>query len=122
MTAHEVGTKLVELCQQGKNFEAMETLYAPDVVSVEAGAPPGMPREFTGKEAVIGKSKWWVDNHEIHSGTCEGPYPHDDRFIVRFDYDVTFKPTGKRFRMTEAALYTVANGLVAREEFFYSMG
>ena len=36
MTTLEVGKKLVELCKQGKNQEAMDTLYAPDIVSVEA--------------------------------------------------------------------------------------
>jgi ketosteroid isomerase-like protein len=35
---------------------------------------------------------------------------------------VTFKPDNKRFTMDEAALYTVANGKVVKEEFFYTMG
>ena len=122
MTTIDVGKKLVELCKAGKNEEAMKTLYATDIVSVEAGAPPGQSPEAHGIEAVIGKSKWWADNHEVHSAVCEGPFPHGDRFIVRFTYDVTNKPSGKRITMDEGALFTVKDGKIVREEFFYVAG
>ena len=122
MTTLEVGKKLVELCKQGKNQEAMETLYARDIVSVEAGAPPGMSAEAKGLEAVAAKGKWWADNHTVHSATCEGPYPNGDRFIVRFTYDITNKPSNKRMQMDETALFTVKDGKIVREEFFYITG
>jgi hypothetical protein len=122
MTALEVGKKLVELCKQGKNQEAMETLYSQDICSVEAAAVPGMDRVAQGLKAVAAKGKWWNENHTIHSSTVEGPWPHDDRFIVRFVYDVTNKPSNKRITMEETALFTVCNGKIVREEFFYSMG
>ena len=32
------------------------------------------------------------------------------------------KPTGQRFQMEEAGLYTVKDGAIVREEFFYAMG
>ncbi|MEO6308489.1 MAG: nuclear transport factor 2 family protein [Nitrospiraceae bacterium] len=47
--------------------------------------------------------------------------PHSDRFILRFKYDVTPKHTGKRMTMDEAGLYTIQNGKIVKEEFFYSM-
>ena len=96
MTTIEVGRKLVELCRQGQNTQAIETLYAPDIVSVEAASMPGMPAETHGREAALGKGKWWVENHEIHSASCEGPYPHGDRFVVIFKYDITNRPSGRR--------------------------
>lgn len=122
MTTLEVGQKLVELCKQGKNLEAIQTLYAPNVASVEAMSMPNMPAEMNGIEAVLGKSQWWIENHEIHDAQCDGPFPHGDRFIVRFGYDVTNKPSGQRIKMDEMALYTVADGKIVREEFFYTMG
>ena len=121
-TTTDVGKKLVELCKQGKNEEAKKTLYANDIVSVEAGAPPGESAEAKGIEAVMAKGKWWADNHEIHSAACEGPFPNGDRFIVRFTYDVTNKPSGKRIKMDEGALFTVKDGKIVREEFFYVTG
>lgn len=120
MNSMEIGKKLVELCRQGKNLEALNTLFAADVVSVEAGAPPGMQREAKGLAAVKAKGEWWVANHEVHSASVTGPWPHDDRFIVGFQYDVTNKPSGQRMKMDEVGLYTVRNGKIIREEFFYA--
>jgi ketosteroid isomerase-like protein len=122
MNTLEIGQKMVELCREGKNDEAIKTLFSKDIVSVEAGAPPGQDATTKGMEAVLGKGKWWVDNHIVHDAKAEGPWPNGDKFIVRFTYDVTFKPENKRFTMDEAALYTVANGKVVKEEFFYTMG
>lgn len=122
MTTLEVGQRLVELCREGKNDEAMKELYSPDIVSVEAGAPPGMSAETRGMDAVVAKGAWWAENHTIHSAKVEGPFPHGDRFIVRFTYDITIKQANQRITMDEAALFTVANGKVVREEFFYTAG
>jgi hypothetical protein len=46
--------------------------------------------------ALKGKHEWWLANHEIHSGSVTGPWPHGERFVVGFQYDVTNKPSGKR--------------------------
>jgi hypothetical protein len=122
MTTLEVGKKLVELCSVGKMHEAAETLYSQDISSLEAGGPPGQPREVSGMKAIIAKGQWWESNHTVHSASVEGPWPCDNQFIVKFKFDVTFKPENKRFTMEEAALYTVSNGKIVREVFFYSMG
>ena len=122
MTTLEVGKKLVELCKQGKNHEAMETLYSPDIISVEAAAMATFPAEVRGREAVFAKGKWWGENHTVHSATTEGPWPNGDRFAVRFVYDVTNKPSNQRFQLEEIALFTVKGDKIVREEFFYVTG
>jgi ketosteroid isomerase-like protein len=121
MTVGEVAASLIELCKQGKNHEAMTSLYATDIVSIEAGGPPGESREVHGLEAAMAKGQWWVDNHEVHSADVTGPWPNGDQFIVRFKYEVTFKPDGRRFPLDEMALYTVKNGKIVQESFFYGM-
>jgi ketosteroid isomerase-like protein/4-amino-4-deoxy-L-arabinose transferase-like glycosyltransferase len=121
----EIGKELVDLCRAGKNHEAMETLYDPKIVSIEPHGGPTMPARMEGLAAVKGKTEWWEKNHQVHKAEAEGPWPHGDRFIVRFKYDVTAKSgpmAGKRFTMDEAALYTVKGGKIVQEEFFYSMG
>jgi len=122
MTTLEVGRRLVELCREGKNHEAMTELYADDIVSVEAGAPPGGDATTKGMAGVLAKSQWWADNHEVHAAKVDGPWPHGDRFIVHFNYDITLKASGNRVTMDEVGLYTVKDGKVAKEEFFYAMG
>lgn len=124
MDVNEVGRRLVELCRQGKNLDAL-SLYAPDAVSVEAMGDETMPAVMKGLEAIRGKGEWWFANHDIHRASAKGPFPNGDRFAVIFDYDVTPKAgpmAGKRMAMEEVALYTVEDGKVVREEFFYSMG
>jgi len=120
MTTTEIGKQYVALCKEGKNEECLEKLFDKDAVSVEAGAPPGQERTAKGLQAIRGKSKWWSENHTVHKAELSGPYPHDDRFAVRFLFDVTHKPSGKRFSMDEVGLFTVKDGKIVKEEFFYT--
>lgn len=124
MSAKEIGQKMVALCKEGKNLESINTLYAENIVSVEAAAPPqGGERITEGLEGVRGKNQWRSENHEIHSAKVSGPYPHgEDKFAVRFEYDITNKPSGMRMQMDEVGVFTVKDGKVIREEFFYDMG
>jgi ketosteroid isomerase-like protein len=121
MTTQEVANKLVKLCSEAKFQEAMEALYSPDIVSMEAGAPPGGSREAKGIAAVKAKGEWWVANHEVHSAKVEGPLVAGSHFSVVFKLDVTFKPEGRRFTMEEVAVYKVKDGKIVYEEFFYNM-
>lgn len=114
--AHE----LVNLCREGRNDEAIDRLYAPDIVSVESAGSEEMPAEIRGIDAVRGKNAWWTTNNEVHSAAVTGPFVGDGQFAVRFDLDVTFKPTGARTQMAEMALYDVADGKIVREQFFYN--
>jgi ketosteroid isomerase-like protein len=122
MGTQEIAKKYVELCQKNAHHEILETLFSPDVVSVEAGAPPGQSPEVRGVKAVAEKSQKWQADHEVHAAKVEGPWPNGNKFIVRFSYDITNKPSGRRMQMEEAALLTVENDKIVREEFFYSMG
>jgi len=120
MNVFEIGEKLVELCSEGKNQEAIEQLYSKDIVSVEPMAMPGMKPEAKGIEAIRAKNKWWSDNHTVHAAEVEGPFANGDRFSVFFRYEVTNKESKKRMDMEEVALYTTANGKIVKEEFFYN--
>ncbi len=121
MTTQEVADTLVKLCSDGKFDVATKTLYSPDIVSMEAAAPPGQSRESKGIDAVMAKGEWWAANHEVHSVKVEGPLIAGSHFTVVFKLDVTFKPQSKRFTMEEVAVYKVADGKVVHEEFFYNM-
>lgn len=120
MSTMKIGEELVQLCRDGKNEEALTQLFSDEVESVENMDMPGIGRVQKGLDAVRAKGAWWMANHEVHEAFVEGPYPNGDRFIVRFKYDTTFKPTGVRSVMDETALYTVADGKIVKEEFFYA--
>jgi len=121
MTAFDIGTKLAELIKAGKNEEAMKTFYAEDIVSVEAGAPPGQKPESHGLAACIEKGKQFRERMDVHGHDATGPFPNGDKFALVLSNDVTPKAGGPRFTMTEVAVYTVKGDKIVREEFFYTM-
>jgi len=91
-TTMEIGKKLVDLCRQGKAMEAITTLYSPNIVSLEATSSPAMPAPNGGSGCDQGKDRMVEKNHEVHKAEVEGPWPHGDRFIVRFKFDVPPRP------------------------------
>ena len=124
MSARKIGQKLVDYCRKGQNLEAVAKLYSKDAVSVEAMSSPDMPAETKGIDKIRGKNEWWFQNNEVHAASCEGPFPHNDRFAVKFHYEMTPKAgpmKGKRLKMDEVGIYTVKDGKIVREEFFYEM-
>jgi len=119
-TTAAVAEELVSFCRAGKNMDAINSLYSPDIVSIESMGNETMPREQKGIDAIRGKNQWWGENNVVHAADVQGPFVgNDDKFAVYYNYDVTFKPTGKRNNMEEMALYTVKDGKVVREQFFY---
>ena len=120
MSVETVAGKFMELCKQGRHFEVMRTMYAPEMVSVE-----GDGKETVGKEPVIRKSEVFQGNHTIHSQDLRGAFFCGDadassgRFAVYTSIEFSPKAGGERQRHEEVGLYTVKNDQITREEFFY---
>lgn len=118
MNTYEVGNKLVSLCKQGKNKEAIEQLYSKDIISIEPQSSADVPAEMKGIEAVRGKNNWFEEHFQVNKVEVQGPFPHGDQFTVYFKYDTTDKSTKKSMPMEEIALYTTQDGKIVKEEFF----
>jgi len=120
MSVETIALKFRELVNQGKHFEVMRTMYAPEMVSVE-----GDGKETVGKEPVIRKSEVWQGKNIIHGGKLLGPFFCGDanassgRFAVHLWIEFTPKAGGQRVTHDEIGLYTVKNDMITREEFFY---
>lgn len=120
-TLTNIADKLVTYCREGKEAQGLQELYSPDAVSVEATPMEGGSAESAGLEAIKGKHDWWFNAHEVHSSKVEGPFFHGpDRFGVIFEMDVTNKESKQRMQMRELGVYTVKDGKIVREEFFYN--
>jgi len=120
MALADVASGLVKLCRKGKFLQALDKYYSDDIVSVEPVDSPGMPAEQSGIDKIRAKGQWFEGNFEVHSVQVDGPYLGKGQFAARFIMDVTQKASGKRFTMSEMALYTVKKGKVVREEFYYT--
>src|SRR3569623_170218 len=101
MSVQSVGHMFVEMCRQGKNFDVMRTMYAPDISSVE-----GDGKETAGQQAVIAKSEVWAAANTIHGEKMRGPYFNGPgQFAVHTTFEVTPKATGVRKTLEEVAVY-----------------
>ena len=121
MTTQEIAERLVALCREGKNLQAVDELYSPDIVSIESMSTPAHPAEIQGIQAVRGKNEWWLSTMEVHSGSVDGPVVARDVFSVAMTYDVTDKNTQRRMSLSEIAVYEVAGDKIVRERFVYRM-
>ncbi|HEY8833422.1 MAG TPA: nuclear transport factor 2 family protein [Gemmatimonadaceae bacterium] len=115
-----IAEELVTFCKAGRNLDAINSLYSPDIESVESMGSEQMPQTAKGIDAVRQKNAWWAANNEVHSARVDGPFiGEDDKFAVYYNYDITSKPRNQRVTMEEMALYTVKDGRIVREQFFY---
>jgi SnoaL-like protein len=107
----------VALCREQKWLEAINSLSADDIVSIEAQEIGEMPAEMRGLDQVRGKTQWFLETSQIYGSTIGGPFFTRDTFVVQFDVDVMDKASGKRAKMSELGIYTVKDGKIVREEF-----
>src|SRR5688572_18236689 len=116
MSLKTLADEFVELCNQGKNFDVMRAMYAPDIVSVE-----GDGAETAGKTPVIQKSERWQAANTITSERLRGPFFNGPgQFAVLFTVDVTPKATGRPVTLEEVGVYTVKDDQITRVQFFYT--
>jgi hypothetical protein len=113
----EIGTKLVEYFNSNQHEKIYAELYSPDVVSTEASGDVAK-----GMDGINSKNEWWMNTYDVKSCTVEGPWPNGDQFILTFNMTTVEKATGKESTMKEGALYTVKDGKVVDEKFFYTTG
>ena len=118
-----IANKLVENCRNGNETAGLDEYYADDAVSVEAGPTPTQPDPATkGLDGIKGKHAWWHENMTVHSSSLDGPFfQGEDRFAVYFKFDAEDNNSKMRHEMSEVGLYTVKDGKIVREEFFYNM-
>lgn len=120
MTTKEVADRLVKLCRESKNIDAIKELYGTNIVSSE---PKGAQVERTeGKDNVLAKTMGWLSNvEEFHGSSVSDPIVTDDYFSCIMETDITMKGVG-RMQLNEVGVFGVKNGKIVSEQFFYNMG
>jgi ketosteroid isomerase-like protein len=116
MDVRELAEDFAELCADGKAQEAAMKYWADDIATFEA--MPGEYSETHGKEQTLQKAEWWFANHEVHEMEVEGPFVNGDQFMLYWEIEVTPKD-GERQEMEEMVLYTVRDGKIVEERYFY---
>ena len=122
-TVEQIAKGVASLCHEGRFLDAVERYYSPSIVSIES-VDFGLGREQRGIDAIRQKHAFWEEHNETHGVTVSGPYlgtaPAANQFALHFVFDITRKATAVRAPLSEMALYTVRDGKIAHEEFFYA--
>lgn len=117
MTTQEVADKFYEYMQQGDFGGIYAELYSPDATSEEAPGPD-WPKA-TGMMEIQQKGKKWNEIvKEMHGGTTAKPVVAGEYFTSFMTMDYT-NNKDQRINMEEIGLYTVKNGKIISEQFFY---
>jgi len=108
-----------------ENVEVYQAMWSDDIVSLEPNSldpdDHNPMSRVEGRETLLEKHAWWEANTEVHEVTTEGPYVFGDQFAIRYGMDVTMTIEGhsERSQMQEVGIYTVKDGKIAEERFFY---
>lgn len=120
MTTQEVANRLVELCREGKYEQVVKELYSPDIVSVEQEGAPD--RIVKGLEGIATKGVKFQEMLEtVNSSSISDPIVADNHFSCAMFMNVRMKGVPVDVDMNEICVYTVSEGKVIKEEFFYTL-
>jgi ketosteroid isomerase-like protein len=115
LSTAEVAQRYTAAFRSGRMDEAVR-LCAPDILRL---APIEGGGELRGLASILANAQRLNADLEFHAVDVAGPYLHEDQFAVRFEFDQTHIPTGRRSTSAKMSLYTVTDGAIVREEVFY---
>ncbi|MCS6985967.1 MAG: nuclear transport factor 2 family protein [Sphingomonadaceae bacterium] len=116
MDIREIAEDFARLCAEGRVQEAVRTYWSPDIATFEP--VPGEWAETRGIEQAMAKMTWWRENHEIHEIDVEGPWVNGNQFTLYWEIEMTPKD-GETEDLEEIVLYTVEDGKIVEERYFY---
>jgi hypothetical protein len=114
MNIQQIAGEVVKLIREGKNKQVKDTFYADNIVSIE-----GNGYTLTGIDAVMQKSiDWAAQVSAVHSASVSEPMVAADHFALQMRMEISFK-NGDRVVMDEIAVYTVNDGKIVFEQYFF---
>jgi hypothetical protein len=119
-TIHEIARDFTEMLRAGQFEEAGNRFWAQDVASIEPAALPGGIRAtVSGIDAARIKCNARFGASQIDEISIDGPFVTGNQFVLFLDLVIVDPASGARQPFTEIALYTVRDGQIAEERFFY---
>jgi hypothetical protein len=120
MTTKEIANRLAAKIRTHEDATIYEELFAADARNVEGmQMSPERPQITVGLEAMNAKGQQWYDTFEIISNEITDPLVNDNQFILQMTITTKNRHTGEVKTESEYILYTVENGKIVEERFFY---
>jgi hypothetical protein len=120
MTTKEIANRLAAKIRTHEDATIYEELFAPDARNVEGMVmSPERPQITVGLEAMNAKGQQWYDTFKIISNEITDPLVNDNQFILQMTITTKNRHTGEIKTESEYILYTVEEGKIVEERFFY---
>ncbi|MBL38897.1 MAG: ketosteroid isomerase [Xanthomonadales bacterium] len=117
-TTADVAADFTALWLAGDYRAAGEKYWADDVLSIEPRTlPDGTHAECRGIDAVRRKNLRWCSTHGIEDLSIDGPFVTGDHFALFADMLIAH--AGRRRPHSEIAVFSVRDGRIVEERFFY---
>lgn len=116
----DVARDFTAMLRLGQFEAAGEKFWATDVKSAEpADLCNNVPALVFGREAARQKTRARFADAEIDDLGIDGPFITGDQFALFLDMLITDPATGKAQPFAEIAIFTVRDGRIIEERFFY---
>lgn len=119
-TTENVARDFTDMLRHGQFQAAGEKYWADDVTSIEPmDLPGGIAAVVSGLIATQAKSESWFGGYRIEDISIDGPFVTGDQFALFMDMVIVNRVSGEGRSFDEIALYTVRNGQITEERYFY---
>ena len=117
---NDVARDFTFMLRQGQYVAARERFWAADVRSIEPhDLPDGIAAEVSGIEAARAKTVRWFGTRHIQDLSIDGPFVTGNQFALFLDMMIAGPANGADQPFTEIAIFTVRNGQISEERYFY---
>ncbi len=119
-TINDVAHDFTAMLRSGQFAAAGERYWADDVTSTEPiDLPGGIPAVVSGIAATRIKCGARFNAAQIDELSIDGPFVTGNQFALFIDMMIASHSDGRARPFTEIALYTVRNGRISEERYFY---
>ena len=119
-TTEDVAHDFTAMLRLGNFAAAGDAYWAGDVISVEpVDLPDGIPAKVMGIEATRRKCHTRFDIARIDELSIDGPFVTGNQFALFIDMMIAGSASGKAQPFTEIAVFTVCDGRITEERYFY---
>ena len=116
----DIASDYAALLAKGEALAAAEKYWASDIIAFEpAKSEAGDPAIAMGKPAAIARLTRWLETNAMSELLIDGPFVTGDQFALFIDMEIVRRATGMREPFSEIATYTVRDGQIIEERFFY---
>lgn len=116
----QLADDFLSLIRSGQAVAAAEKYWAVDIVSIEPeDSTEHVPAIVTGFDAARDKLNRWLGHSAMEELSIDGPFITGNRFALFIDMLIKRRATGEREPFSEIAIYTVRDGKIIEERYFY---